>query len=818
LRRGGSIIPDLWPLLTGEPLDGDTAIHRQLRPAGCAVAVDRADFPSATRAVIDLCNSWGGSAMPLIPVTPHAPIDSRWHRTLLQSSIDGIAKTNLLDNEEREKFCDIGGQAYRQLLLRIFVDLDGQKPTVQTCRGVPTDHPWYLAYLAIFGDLPTNPDPMNQWNNLPPDLTYQDLTQIRGVESEPGAGGLVSLIRARGAISAVDLTQCKLSVGVPAATNRGLFPETSRFDWDDDRLSRRYGPNLIVVYQPGSVEDLALIWNLRGRFAHPNGLPLAIPMTDALAADLATLERAGMEHHFGGGHNVALTSFSVTPADLQPLATAHRIDVIDPWALLGPIGGYCVPSTETAHFSAGLATIPCFTATDIEALGLSLLGHHQGTWMQLKTTVADNPLPLSRTMRRPYYYGEFRYLDGPLTKGGELNQTTDIRQPAGMEVLAALATDIDLTATESSPGRAAEQIIRSAENKLSMLAAPGVVDAVGALTRGRHVSLVKRRLNGFLDATDVDQATDRYQLILDRLDKAAGTQDVDEARYLTFNQLKVLLRTSQTGAQRWLQWATASGLVLRGVEAKCDHCGHKQWRPLVEIIPTLICHGCAQPIENPHGFNHIEYRYRASESLLRAMSHDVLPSILSIRYIASELGGRRGIIFGAYPGIEFRQKGSTTVDAEIDALIILRTGGFILGECKINARGLTEEELNKLWTAAETVGARATFAATLDRASNCGPLWRERTAPNGRPHFALTAEHLFDLGFTGGSPVHFEWRDDYPPSPGTLEPPDPAAIDEALNRYLEGSSTDYHQLRRAPWMHPDFVDPTRMPEIPDAPT
>jgi hypothetical protein len=55
---------DLWPLLTGEPLNGDTVIHRQLRPAGCAVPVDRTDLESAAHAVIGLCNSWGGSAMP----------------------------------------------------------------------------------------------------------------------------------------------------------------------------------------------------------------------------------------------------------------------------------------------------------------------------------------------------------------------------------------------------------------------------------------------------------------------------------------------------------------------------------------------------------------------------------------------------------------------------------------------------------------------------------------------------------------------------------------------------------------------------------
>lgn len=810
---------DLWPLLTSEPLNGDTVIHRQLRPAGCAVPVDRTDLESAADAVIGLCNSWGGSAMPLIPVTPYEAIDSRWHRILLQSNIDGIAKTDLLDEAERTKFRDIQGGDYRQLLLRVLVDLEAPRPTVQTCRGVPADNEWYLAYLALFGDLPVNPDQMNTWNELRRDLTYQDVVTIQGVQTEIGAAGLAALIRDPSAISAVDLTRSKLSVGMPAATNRGLLPESSRFEWDDDRISRRYGPNVIVFYRPGSVEDLALVWNLRARFAHPNGLPLAVPMTDNIDQDIATLKGANVEHYFGGGHDVALTSFSVTPADLEAVAKQHRFDIVDPWKLLGPIFGYFVPSTETAYFTAGSATIPDFTATDAEVFGLSLLGSNQGTFLHLKTTVADDTLPLSRTMRRPYYRGELRYLDGSITSGGHLNQTTPITQPSRMEVLTALATDANLVAVQSSPGKAAEHLIRAAEDRLSMLSAPGVVAAISELTRGRHVSLVKTRLNQFLKQDDLDESADRYQLLLDRLDRAVGTLDVDEAGYLTFNQLKVLLRMSRAGAERWLQWATASGLILRGVEAKCDRCGHKQWRLLIEIIPTLICHGCANPIENAHGPNHIEYRYRASELLLRAMSDDVLPSVLAIRYIAAAMGGRRGLVFGAYPGIEFRREGSSLVDAEVDVLAVLRTSGLIVGECKTNARGLTSGVLDKLWKAADQVGARATFAATLDSARNCDPLWRVQADPNGRPHFALTAEHLFDLEIRSSSINEdlFQWRDDHPASRRKDEPAGSAAIDEAFSRFAEGTSTDYQQLRRAPWMSPEFIDPTRLPAASDTP-
>ena len=73
-----------------------------------------------------------------------------------------------------------------QLLLRIVADLE-RKPAVQTCRGISTDDPWYLAYLAVLGDLSPLPDPMNTWNDLRSDLTYQDVLTIRGIEQDVGA-------------------------------------------------------------------------------------------------------------------------------------------------------------------------------------------------------------------------------------------------------------------------------------------------------------------------------------------------------------------------------------------------------------------------------------------------------------------------------------------------------------------------------------------------------------------------------------------------------------------------------------------------------
>lgn len=68
-------------------------------------------------------------------------------------------------------------------------------------------------------------------------------------------------------------------------------------------------------------------------------------------------------------------------------------------------------------------------------------------------------------------------------------------------------------------------------------------------------------------------------------------------------------------------------------------------------------------------------------------------------------------------------------DATADVLIILRSAQLVVGEWKTSARGLTGDELDRLCKAADQVGARATFAATLDPARSCGPLWREQPRP-----------------------------------------------------------------------------------------
>ncbi|MEU2004841.1 hypothetical protein ACH47B_31730 [Rhodococcus sp. NPDC019627] len=738
--------------------------------------------------------------MPLIPVTPGAPsMDERMERVLLASNIDGIKGRGVLPEDVVDRLSD--RYATRtQWLLRQLVEA-GDRPRVQTCRGVSSDNPWYIGYLAVFGDLPDGPNrESNRWNDLRGDLTFADVVDVETVDGDPSAADLVARIGEFDRATAVSSTRTRLATGMSGGYNQGL-PSSSRFSWGQRDVSAKYGPNILVAYEPGSVEDLALIWNLRARFAHPNKFPLAVPITGSIEQDLEFFAQESSAHHFFGlGHDLALTSCSVSRDRLNTLAAATDLNVVDPWELLGEIPGYCVSSAEVVQFSEGEATVAAFSPNEIKELGHEYLGSSHATWLTLTTTVKNSRLPASPAMRRARGQRP-GYLHGKVSHVGKLDEFVTLQHPTGLEVLRALATDRSLQARTSTPGKAAEHLIRAAGGELSMFTSAGVTRLLTELTRRGHASLVKRRLDQYLAGSDAIPGDARYDELSAKLDQALGVPDLDEVGYMNFNRLKQLLDLSQNEATRWIDWAVRQRVLLRGVEAKCPHCAHRQWRTLADAIPELVCHGCGLTIDNPFGPHKIDYQYRASEALLRAMGHDVLSAILAIRHISRIFGRRDGAVFGAYPGVELLELGSKTVSAEIDVLVVLGNGQWLIGECKTNARGLNENELSKLWTAADRVNAPATFTATLDRSTNCSNLWKITEDPNGRPHFALTAEHLYDLQAMGPTydEEFFAWRDDWVRRPARVTAKTEDGVGKEFGSFLLRKAEDLRKRMRAPW-------------------
>ena len=788
---------DLWPLLTDDHFSGDYSIERQLRPRVAAHAVRSGDVDDAAVVVQALCETWSGGSMPLLPVMPDSDLDDRWYRLLLRSSVDGIEGRKLISDDVVNAHSDMYATA-TQDLIRQLVELE-HRPVVQTCRGIAIDDPWLIAYLSVFGDFADKADKdRNRRNYLRDDLKISDLVEIRDFEVAPSAQGLLDSLHDNRRQSAVELTRERLTAGRQGGFNRGL-PGSSRFSWGANADAVKYGPNILVVYEPGSIEDLALIWNLRARFLHPRKLPLAIPLTDSIHEDIDVFSfGSGSRHHFGFGHDVAITSFSVGKERLKKIADGSDFDVVDPWNVLGEVHGYFVASTETVQFTDSVATIAEFSPAEQASLGQSFLGSSNATWLTLTTTLDKMPLPVSATMRRTKYR-DCGYLRGYMSHVGKLTDFTRIFHPSGKEVLDALANDRGLVIRPSAPGKAAEQVMTATDGQLSMLLSSGISEVLSALTRRGHASLVKRRLNQFLEGSEVIEGSDKYATLADRLDDALGQPDLEEIGYMKLDRIRTTCGLSAKATNKWVEWAVDHRILLRGVEARCRVCGHAQWRPLADTLPQLNCHGCGRVINNPFGQQKIDYQYRASETLLRAMNYDVLPCILAIRHLSKVLD--RSSVFGAYPGVEILEPGSNDPLAEIDVLLVLTDGTWIIGECKTNARGLAQSDLTKLWAAADRVDAIATFAATMDRASNCDPLWKTENDDAGRPHFALTAEHLYDvqaIGPTYGE-EYFDWRNDYRRwGHNELEDSDDA-MRQAFGDYLLRIREDASKWVRAPW-------------------
>ncbi|MBF6339486.1 hypothetical protein IU450_26845 [Nocardia abscessus] len=797
---------DSWPLLRNDRLNGTYSIERLFRPPTPAQIVARDNFASACEVVVSLCDSWGGAYMPLVPINPGQPIDDLWVQLVDRSPVDGINERDLVDTQSQLGYGYFTHTPTGLYLLRMLMDLPipTNHVTVQTARGVSPDDPWYLSYLGTFGDHPPEvTEDRREWHGIAAGFNYDGVVPIKQFSGTTGPADILNRLRKPNTMTAVELTLSRLGyteapvdLGFPYSNSMGLR------EWAE---SWRFGPNVVVVYEQDSVEDLALLWYLRALNGFHRGFPLAVPAVADVPAALSCWQHMGAQRHWGfAGGDMAVISASVDSDLLKELVTNTRFEVASASEVLRPLGGCQLHVTDTAHYTNGRAEIPRFVPTEIEALGRAAL-KEAGGWSRVTTIVTDSYLPPSRTLRRSGY-PHHGYLHGYIAQTSTNDNILEVFHPSGLEVLDALARDQSQTVRRSVPGRAAAQLIEMIGGMpgITRLACPTVTILLGELTRGRSSSIVKKQLRQFLKVeNDAETKNDRYRLLESRLEEALAKPDVEDVGYKTVNEIRTIAKLSREAGNEWIQWANRRGMLLRGFQSSCENCSHKQWRPLADAVPELICHGCGQVVPDPLGLDTAQIRYRAGETLLRAMNFDVLSHVLALRYLCEVWDGRVGggprNVFGAYPGLELVDAESKQVVAEADVAVILSNGRWIVGECKTTALGLRESDLTKLWDFADRVNAPATFVATLQSSAECGEIWQRTSSPSGRPHFALTAEHLYNLNFStvshlGKDPL--AWRTQYNTSDGTAGS---AASD--FSAFLSSVDEDTTAWRRAPWTH-----------------
>jgi hypothetical protein len=801
----------IWPVLSDDGLAGAWPVRRWLRPSTFAQALASDDYEAARQAVTRACGSWAGAYALLLPTERGTDIASHWLDVLSESSIDHTYTGDVIDTPEPGQRHPAGGglwmdgQGRGDLLLSILArspQADRGWRDVQIADGVSTDDPWSLAYTTILGGLPESVERDDlRRHSLRDGLAYGDLLTLRRVEGGPGAEDLLARLRANDTVTAVNISTVMLSrAGAPLGRQ-----------WDSDvilehrwQLAMDVGPNVVVVYEPGSVADLALLWHLRAVHAQPPGLPLAVPATVDVTSALRVWERERAMRLWGfRGPQCVLTSFSVPLADLEAMAagTSH-FKAVRPEPLMRPSLGCGLPSSEIAYFDNGKAALAPFSPTDHSTLGTSVIDEHGG-WMRLRVVVPGRRLPDSRTMSADAFQRSFH--EGAEVPVSTRSESVTVGYPSGMDALLAVLQDHGLRAERSAPGLAAEQFCRviGGVDGLVYFGSPAVLAAVRLLARRSGMSTLRRRLNAFLGVTDAGPSQDQRIATLERrLDEALKTPALDDLAGVSLHQLRTTFRDAKA-AEGWLRWAVDKRLVLRGITARCGACGLRQWRQLPETLPVLVCQGCGVDVREPFGLDAAHFSYRASHLLLRMLDADVLAHLLVLRFFArlfDGFSGSDGLVYGGYPGVEVRRLGDKSVLAEFDVVLVLADGRLILGECKTSARGLNEDSLKRLWALADEIGAAMTFVATLDRASDCPPVWR---VGDGRKHVSLTAEHLFDISPVSllNGPEPLDWREGFMSHSGSRLSDD--EFNDQTNGLIKRLATDTNWWSRPAWRWDD---------------
>lgn len=754
------MMSDLSELLDDGRLSGVHGISRALAPKRQASLVDRDDLP-ATEEVIELhCETWGGFCDLLLPCRQKSrrpPVP--WMHLLEQLDVKTVCGGKLLSGKQLEKtnWIYLEGHSVGEPLLPLLAGNASRNPSSRVVKvpRLSKNDPWQIAYLGILGLLPDRPRARTlERLGYRDDLEWSDVIPTAFQDVAGSHADLLERLRDPKGLYPAGTTALYLQ-RASAARNAGIGggPEILPRPKPDPNL---VGPNIVVVYEPGSVADLCLIWALRAIHGQPAGLPLAVPTTENVGnvLDYWVDEFAPFLFGMGGDRRFRLVSASVPPEVLRSYVRGNRSArwaAADYRQFLDAPKNPARVSVDVASFDSGVGNVATWGPGDRDELTRG--GAHARPELVSTISLQSHPLPPIRSLRPDY-----GFIDGPRGNGIELeagdpNTIRACKWPTGWEVLEAAAQDKGLTAKPSVAGLAGASLFNAlgALWEVRGFSSMPVVEMLNRLAERRGMSWFRERTRQMANqVVAADTPEKALSTIEAKLDQLSVRPFEGEERGITVDQVRNILNGDREAARQWIRWAESHKLVVRGVEIRCNKCNHTAWRALGELGPPVFCRGCGISITDPYREDSVVFRYRAGEPLLRAVEQDALTHVLSMYWwceLWSSGPGSRAGVFGGYPGVDLVDPESQQRVGEADVVLVLADGSLAVGECKRHGAGLNEAERDRLDGLAARLDARFSFVATTSWAADCPEIWKESIAPppSDPPRYALTGEHLFEL-------------------------------------------------------------------------
>jgi hypothetical protein len=731
-------------LLDDGLLSGQYEVVTVLRPERFARPVHVDDLAGALAEIKRACQVWGGGGQPLLPVDGDE-VPPAYTSLLCREQIDGVGglkdiPVRLPRRVERHRPWD-----HPAILVAASEALEKWRP-VQVVE-LAADDPWLPIYYAVLGTLPEVPDSaLSDFAGLRDDLRFEEIVPVDRVRTTGSLEDLIRRIEDRDTLTPRELSTMFLSYGTRPDTS---FMRSGDEILPDPSTARRAaGPNLIVAFTGGSVEDLALLWNLRGAHGYSRVMPIGLPR-DAVTPDvLRELQQPGRAAMFGwSGGKCHLVSASVPLDELEALAEQSRpVEAMDYQALLtfGPAPGRV--RSHVTSWEDGHARVAPMSDGDREILRHSRSAMRQPR-LVLDVTVEDRPLPADETMRGTDIFGRFQ-AGAAQVSVSELRErdTVEVHWPSSWTCLAAVAQSRGLDVEESQPGLAAATLIR----------AVGGVDMIRLLQHQPLISLLYRmaEVSGMswwkkkwtaaraeLVEAGADPATlEEAAVVLGRDEPVIAPPG--EGRALPFQDFVAALGT-EPAARHWVAWAERCHLLVRGAEVVCPDCKTETWLPLAALPPPVACPGCGRQIDQPYGPRDLKFTYRIGEPLRRVLETDSLGHVLALHWFV-RLFDRKGLV-GAHPGVTFTDpsdKGKTI--GEADVLLLFADGSLVPIEVKRRVAGVDARTMELMDTLADALEARWDALVVTQPARDIAALQDSERRLPARPRVLVTDDQLHE--------------------------------------------------------------------------
>lgn len=682
-------------LLDDDRLNGPDEVHVSFRPQRVAVPIPFGAVDAAMTVIADRCQVWGGATTPLIPLTLAGAVPDAYASILPGSAIDHVLGLDIyalgsggplkpdVPGSERGWW---GAQFAAALLDYHRQDSYAALEVVE----LADDDPWRPIYAACLGRLPDAPTPeLLGAGYLKPELRFEDFLRVERVQARGSVDDLLARLSTDGRITPRQLSMLYLAYGNSGSTSLRSKPDILPMPGFD-----RYdaGPNVVVVCSPGSLDDLALLWNLRGAHGDARVMPIGLPLDAVTPATIHTL----ISHDRVARNGFAYRSVYLTSASVAVHAISERlgtmlegdrpsvaVSALPAMLSFGQSGGWHRNDVLVWHEGrAQLTPLPADSHVDIFQRGsMSDLAR-----MVYDLAVPSSPFPHVADVRVDTFNGTFAA--GYRTSNIGVRSRTDVQQvewPSTALIARSIARRRELDLVESEPGRACRVLLSGMKDLgyVSFLAHAPLLDLLEQMAARHGFGWYKERLRALNE--DVDPIS-------------AVPTTSDDLPDKSFHEFKKVLGNKDKAARFWLLWAERAGLIIKGLPLQCVKCLAKQWIPVSAFSPPIICRGCGEVMDEPFGDRPtVNFTYRLSERLRRVYEQDAMGHLLVAHFFDSLLSsGKSGRLIGLHAGMEVRPADDPTAIGEADVLLLTRRGEFIPVEVKRRAAGLTADEITKI--------------------------------------------------------------------------------------------------------------------------